>query len=94
MVVMFCLFFIIRFMHMFTFVRYLVKSGCIPPMCDLLAIHEPRIILVALSGLDNILRLGQQRIQDNIDGVNPYAIMVEECQGDVLIVFFISMTVL
>ena len=40
-------------------VRYLVSHGCIPPMCDLLTVMDAKIVQVALSGLENILRFGQ-----------------------------------
>lgn len=41
---------------------------------------DGKIIQVALNGLDNILRLGQQDRKMN-GGTNPYAVMVEECFG-------------
>ena len=36
-------------------IAYLVKQGCIKPLCDLLACKDPKIINVALEGLQNIL---------------------------------------
>ncbi|XP_026466341.1 importin subunit alpha-6 [Ctenocephalides felis] len=56
-------------------INYLVKQNCIPPMCDLLTVMDPKIVQVALNGLENILRAGSQ------DGVNTYAVFVEECYG-------------
>lgn len=61
-------------------IRYLVDQGCIHPLCELLTVMDAKIIQVALNGLENILRLGEQdaRAQGT---VNPYAVIVEECYG-------------
>lgn len=61
-------------------IRYLVAEGCIPPLCDLLTVMEPKIVQVALSGLENILRLGDQDSAPH-NGINHYAVLVEECFG-------------
>ena len=37
---------------------FLTQEGCIPPLCDLLTCIDARIILVALEGLQNILKVG------------------------------------
>ena len=60
-------------------IKYLVSQGCIPPMCDLLTVQDPKIVQVALSGLENILRFGDQEAKET--GTNPYAVQVEECYG-------------
>ncbi|XP_013138918.1 PREDICTED: importin subunit alpha-7 [Papilio polytes] len=57
-------------------IRYLVEQGCIPPLCDLLTLTDPKTVQVALNGLDNILKAGQQA-----DQLNPYATLIEECFG-------------
>ncbi|XP_053663514.1 importin subunit alpha-7 [Anopheles marshallii] len=58
-------------------IKYLVDIGCIPPMCELLTVMDPKIVTVALNGLENILKLGEeQRTKPN-----PYAVMIEECYG-------------
>jgi len=36
----------------------LVEHGCIPPMCQLLTLPEPKVVSVALEGLSNILKMG------------------------------------
>ena len=41
---------------------------------------DSKIVQVALNGLENILRLGEQDAKVN-DGTNPYAVMIEECYG-------------
>lgn len=60
-------------------VQYLVSQGCIPPMCDLLTVMDAKIVQVALSGLENILRFGEQEPKDT--NTNYYANLVEECCG-------------
>uniref|UniRef100_A0A182ME99 Importin subunit alpha n=1 Tax=Anopheles culicifacies TaxID=139723 RepID=A0A182ME99_9DIPT len=58
-------------------IKYLVDIGCIPPMCELLTVMDPKIVTVALNGLENILKVGEeQRTKPN-----PYAVMIEECYG-------------
>ncbi len=39
-------------------IKYLVTQGCIKPLCDLLQFQDPRIVTVALEGLENILKQG------------------------------------
>ena len=38
---------------------------------------------VALNGLENILRLGDQDAKAGTSTTNPYAVMIEECYGKV-----------
>lgn len=38
-------------------IKYLVTEGCIPPLCDLLEVHDAKIVTVALEGLENILKV-------------------------------------
>lgn len=61
-------------------IRYIVVEGCIPPLCNLLTVMDPKIIQVALSGLENILRVGEQDAPLH-NGVNEYAVQIEECYG-------------
>uniref|UniRef100_A0A646QFF3 Importin subunit alpha n=1 Tax=Hemiscolopendra marginata TaxID=943146 RepID=A0A646QFF3_9MYRI len=61
-------------------IRFLVAQGCIPPLCDLLSVMDAKIVQVALNGLDNILRLGEQDVKAH-GGTNPYALMIEDCSG-------------
>lgn len=62
-------------------IRYLVDQGCISPLCDLLTVMDGKIVQVALNGLENILRLGDQDAKAH-KGVNPYAVLIEECYGE------------
>lgn len=61
-------------------IRFLVDQGCIQPLCDLLTVMDSKIVQVALNGLENILRLGDQDAKSN-NGANPYSVMIEECYG-------------
>lgn len=61
-------------------IKYLVSVGCIPPMCELLTVMDANIVQVALNGLENILKSGEQCYQKP----NPYAVLIEECYGDQL----------
>lgn len=46
-------------------------------MCDLLTVQDSNIVQVALNGLENILKIGNNhKIKPN-----PYAVLVEECYG-------------
>lgn len=60
--------------------RFLVEQNCIAPLCDLLTVMDAKIVQVALNGLENILRLGEQDAKLH-NGTNPYAVMIEECYG-------------
>lgn len=61
-------------------IRYIVVNGCIQPLCDLLTVMDLKIVQVALSGLENILRVGEQDTATN-NGFNHYAVLIEECYG-------------
>ncbi|XP_030344951.1 importin subunit alpha-6 isoform X8 [Strigops habroptila] len=62
-------------------IRYLVALGCTKPLCDLLTVMDSKIVQVALNGLENILRLGEQESKQNGMGVNPYCALIEEAYG-------------
>uniref|UniRef100_A0A8V0Z204 Importin subunit alpha n=1 Tax=Gallus gallus TaxID=9031 RepID=A0A8V0Z204_CHICK len=62
-------------------IRYLVNLGCIKPLCDLLTVMDSKIVQVALNGLENILRLGEQEANQSGTGINPYCSMIEEAYG-------------
>lgn len=69
--------------------RYLVNLGCIKPLCDLLTVMDSKIVQVALNGLENILRLGEQEAkqENNGTGVNPYCSLIEEAYGTASVPF-------
>ena len=65
---------------------YLVQQGVIPPLCDLFSCPDAKIILVAMEGLENILRVGKtqseaQAAQTNGVVTNRFSELVEECGG-------------
>lgn len=61
-------------------IRFLVQQNCITPLCDLLTVMDTKIVQVALNGLENILRLGEQDAKMH-GGTNPHAVCIEECFG-------------
>jgi hypothetical protein len=42
---------------------------------------DAKIVQVALNGLENILRLGEQEAKRNGSGINPYCALIEEAYG-------------
>uniref|UniRef100_A0A8C4RTJ4 Importin subunit alpha n=1 Tax=Erpetoichthys calabaricus TaxID=27687 RepID=A0A8C4RTJ4_ERPCA len=62
-------------------IKYLVSLNCIKPLCDLLTVMDSKIVQVALNGLENILRLGEQEAKQNGTGINPYCALIEEAYG-------------
>jgi len=61
--------------------RYLVAQGCIKPLCDLLSASDARVITVALEGLENILKVGEQDAKHGGGSRNQYADYIEEAEG-------------
>ena len=61
-------------------IQFLVNQGCIPPLCNLLTVLDNRLVLVALNGLEHILKAGQQSALSN-NVTNLYSVMIEECYG-------------
>ncbi|KAJ1549633.1 Importin alpha subunit (Karyopherin alpha subunit) (Serine-rich RNA polymerase I suppressor protein) [Cladochytrium tenue] len=61
-------------------IHYLVSAGCIKPLCDILNISDPKIIQVALDGLENILKTGDKE-RAKTEGLNVYSDMIETAGG-------------
>jgi hypothetical protein len=61
-------------------IRYLVQQGCIKPLCDLLTCNDPRLVTVALKGIENVLKAGKQEELSH-GGTNPYTTVVDEAEG-------------
>jgi len=61
-------------------IRYLVQQAVTDPLCQLFKAPDPKIIMVALEGIENILRVGVVDAP-KYNGVNKYAEFVEECGG-------------
>jgi len=57
----------------------MVDQGLIEPLLDLLQASEPRVVLVALEALDNLLRVGDRDSRET--GVNEYASEIEKLRG-------------
>jgi importin subunit alpha-1 len=56
-------------------IRFMVARGVIPPLCRLLQVPDPKVVVVALEGLDNILKAGAST-GDNAE--NEYVHYMEE----------------
>lgn len=61
--------------------KYLVQQGCIEPLCNLLSVHDSRIVSVALEGLENILRVGQKDKDATGADYNEYSRAIESVGG-------------
>lgn len=62
-------------------IRYLVQQGCIPPLCDLFTCADAKMVMVAMEGIENILRVGKKDMLANGSDTNVFATYVEECEG-------------
>jgi len=60
-------------------IKYMVEQNLIEPMCELLQCSDARIILVALEGLENLLKVGEKEAKDNTS--NEYVLLIEEHHG-------------
>eukprot|EP00457_Paulinella_chromatophora_P001805 gb/GEZN01001807.1/.p1 GENE.gb/GEZN01001807.1/~~gb/GEZN01001807.1/.p1 ORF type:complete len:532 (-),score=75.38 gb/GEZN01001807.1/:1035-2630(-) len=61
-------------------IDYLVSQAVIPPLCELLKCGDPKIILVCLEGIENILKAGPV-VAERKQQENRYPDYVEECGG-------------
>lgn len=61
-------------------IRYLVSQGCIRPLCDLLSAPDPRIVTVALEGLEHILKVGDKDALDKGEN-NHYTMIIDKAGG-------------
>ncbi|OWZ20327.1 Importin alpha-2 subunit [Phytophthora megakarya] len=59
-------------------IMHLVSLGCIKPLCDLLEVKDAKVVIVALEGLENILRTGDVKKTSDINDV---ATMIDEADG-------------
>lgn len=62
-------------------IRFLVQQGCIRPLCDLLTVSDPKIVTIALEGLENILRVGDEEARVTGSGSNQMAVFISEAEG-------------
>lgn len=62
-------------------IRFLVQQGCIRPLCDLLMVSDPKIVTIALEGLENILKVGEEDSRQAANGSNQMAVYISEAEG-------------
>jgi len=61
-------------------IRYLASQGVIAPFCDLFACPDPRVAMVVLEAIENILRVGKSDAV-TCNTPNRFCEQVEECGG-------------
>lgn len=61
-------------------VLYLVEKGCVKPLCELLDVPDSRIVMVALEGIENVLKTGAKQAETQ-GTENLVARYVEEAGG-------------
>lgn len=61
--------------------KYLVQQGCIRPLCDLLTVNDAKIVTIALEGLENILKVGDDDVKRGALPNNPMATYIAEAEG-------------
>ncbi|KFK30907.1 hypothetical protein AALP_AA6G041500 [Arabis alpina] len=63
-------------------IKFMVRQGCIKPLCDLLTCLDPRIITVCLETLEDILVVGEaEKNLGHTGDNNLYASMIDEAEG-------------
>lgn len=62
-------------------IKFLVQQGCIRPLCDLLTVSDPKIVTIALEGLENILKVGEDEARASGSGQNQMAVYISEAEG-------------
>jgi len=61
-------------------IRFLAETGVIPALCGLFSCADSKIVMVALEGIENMLRSGKKESAKSCSS-NPYIDAVEECGG-------------
>lgn len=59
-------------------VAALVEAKCMAPLVTLLDVHDQKIVAVALEAIENILRTGKTRMEEEMLAENPYIGALEE----------------
>lgn len=62
-------------------IKYLVHQGVIPPLCALFQCPDPKMVLVAMEGIENILRVGKKGGPNSMIDDKSFTDLVEECAG-------------
>lgn len=60
-------------------IKYIASENVIKALCSILKCNDNKIITIVLESIENILKCGADMTTQN--GINPYTIMIEECQG-------------
>lgn len=61
-------------------VRHLVAQGALQALCDFLRVDDPKMLIVTLDALSNILEVGESD-SFHYGGPNSYAVRIEEIDG-------------
>lgn len=61
--------------------EYLIAHGCVRPVCEMVAIDDPKILEVALEALDSILEFGERARAVHRQTTNPCVELVHGCDG-------------
>lgn len=61
-------------------IKFLVQQGCVRPLCDLLTVADTKIVTIALEGLENILKVGENDSQTTNEH-NQMATFIAEADG-------------
>lgn len=61
-------------------IKFLVQQGCIRPLCDLLTVSDPKIVTIALEGLENILKIGDEESRQT-GSPNQMVMLISEAEG-------------
>jgi len=61
-------------------IKFLVQQGCIRPLCDLLTVNDAKIVTIALEGLENILKVGEEESKSTGQH-NEMATYIAEAEG-------------
>ena len=64
-------------------IKLLVQQGCIGPLSDLLGMQDPKIVNVALEGLENILKVGAKDAEMS-GGFNQMAERIHDANGGII----------
>jgi len=61
--------------------KFLVQLGCIRPLCDLLTGSDPTVVIIAMEGLEKILKMGEQDLLQSVTSQNEMALLISESDG-------------
>merc|ERR1712113_964535 len=63
-------------------VSFIIECQCIQPLCEMLgASVEPKMQSVAMNSLERMLKLGQEKQQQNHLSENPIVSLIDQAEG-------------